>query len=215
MLVLQKRLDIAMNEIQELRSVVDDLQGLLSGKTETLERRLEVLTEKQDETEKFIGTPRSARLGTTGVIRGLEALAEDDSIMTPIAMRPGQDQCVLKGCMVCNMPGHYLAMGEEKDLSNGIIWVADMVFTWCLSAMVGDETALTGTLFLVTVVLCLGRIFDPGDTLLNLAFNSVFDCWTQQQALVGFWRILSFYKAIQEFEQQRRKRLNAASEEHL
>ncbi|KAJ9652251.1 hypothetical protein H2198_008491 [Neophaeococcomyces mojaviensis] len=50
MLVLQKRLDIAMNEIQELRGQVEELQSALSYKTDRLEARIEMILESRQAT---------------------------------------------------------------------------------------------------------------------------------------------------------------------
>lgn len=53
-LVLQKRLDVAVTEIQELRSHVDELQEQLHNQTAQFEQKIKSITEKQEDSEKSI-----------------------------------------------------------------------------------------------------------------------------------------------------------------
>lgn len=151
-LVLQRRLDAAINEIQDLRTQVEDLQGQLNGRTEIIERRLDLMMERQEEAAmQFRDTGGQA--SCENLVDHLEFLVEDqESKSTPILRPIPITFDAYKPETTWKMPGDF---GGENDLASSSHFSKELM-VWCLAFVIRDEQARTilGILIVATMALC-------------------------------------------------------------
>lgn len=103
-LVLQKRLDVAMDEIHDLRSQVERLQGYIDQKIESIQHRFCVNSHKQNATERQQRPTEGTLESNEGIIRRL--IQPEDDQRTPTANNPFlQHTHTSAGCQHSHMSG--------------------------------------------------------------------------------------------------------------
>ena len=207
MLVLQKRLDLAMDEIQGLRIQVDDLQAQLNGRTEVLERRLELIAEQQ---EAVVSTIKKKSTGS-GWIKRLEALAEEE-LKTPTAQGSlGSDDEHVSNCLqfssptfaTMQIPGQFPVSNEEEPDIWSSSWMTEDFVVCCLAIFLRDARAGLVVFTLAALVLCFLGEIDTGGLCANLAL--VFGLGGNVMAMLErFWRRINvLHEAAQAYDLRR------------
>ena len=213
MLVLQRRLELAMAEIQDLRGQVDDLQGHMTGRTEVVERRLEVMLERQDEIERIIDSSNSAlveKKSRSGWVRQLEALVEED-LRTPIVGSPiWEEGDVCEDCgspispsvLARSIPGHMSSISaEEEMLLWSQPWLTEELVVWCLAVVMKDEKANLGAVMMGALMMCCSGIVDTGSCA-NIAMMFAMDTYVKRALWHICARVEILYEAAQVYELQ-------------
>lgn len=205
MLVLQKRLEVAMNEIQELRVQVEDLQGQLNGRTEVLERRLEIIMERQEEaSHKSLdtGAPVKKKGGGTWA-KQLEALVEDEhDVETPVAraclgnhldhnticptpISPRTSLSSMPGSFSINTQSHVSQLDAEACLSQELL-------IWFLAVIFKDERANFLVMAIGVLVMSITGVLDTGSFCANAAFALAYN----ESVCTTVWQFLSRFTAL-------------------
>lgn len=211
MLVLQKRLELAMSEIQDLRTQIDDLDGRLNGRTEVMDRRIELMIERQDDFESFMnesGSSKVRRASKSGWVRQLEALVEED-MPTPIATMPiwiaeeatgSSDEPASPTAMVSRMPG-YLALSDRYDTlpRESASWFTEEFLVWCIAIVTRDETIFVRIVALALVGLCCAGFIDSSSCV-GAAFLFALNTFGQGILQHLYTRSTALYRAAQVYD---------------
>lgn len=207
MLVLQKRLDVAMNEIQDLRHHVEDLKGQLFGRAELLERRLNVIMEQQEDAGRPTGKTSGKKQTGSGWVRQPEALA-DNQILSPLTTQPlpwedAEDAICASPTSptvtVMKIPGHFpfAELGHDSEAWT-TPWLTEELVVWVLAIMLKDERASLVAMLVGALVLCCTGIIDSTGLCANLSFILTID-----SCLTGvLWHICRRFKALYEAAQR-------------
>lgn len=182
-LVLQRRLGVAVTEIQELRIHVDELQEQLNSRTASLEQKLKSVYERQDNSEK--STRRyidSLHLNCQEKSTHPQHNITEQDMKTPTShdpfskrlhnlLPPTQD---ISSLTCKEMPGHYKMNDDEDDL---ILWSwprTEHFLTWCVAMTLKDNNYILQLIFLVSlaVVVCYGSTSQSSwDLFANMIFT--------------------------------------------
>lgn len=208
-LVLQKRLEVAMTEIQDLRHQVDQLQGQVSNRTDDLEKRFSLLSERQqDIQESFcagLRTPTCAQ----SPIPYPEDPADDDPPKTPTSAtlpptlgNPLEDPTGLPFTTIRRMPGYYeLDDGDEEDADLNLpTWfsIDKALVVWCLAKILRDTSVQLSLIVFVALTSYFVGHLDPRGLLANAFLMAADD----QRVRSAFWdchyTAMALYKAAAE-----------------
>jgi len=209
MLIMQKRLDLAMDEIQGLRTQVDDLQAQLNGRTEVLERRLALIVERQEAEMSSDDGIRTKVMGV-GWVKQLEAVAEDE-LRTPTAqnhMRNAEEDVSerLRSSTATpeamQVPRQLPVSDERRPESQGALWLTEDFVVRCLAILLRHAKASRVVTTLVVLLLCFGGYLDTGGLCANLALVLVLE--ERVKGMPGqFWcRLNVLYDAAQTYNLQ-------------
>lgn len=227
MLVMQKRLELAMSEIQDLRGQVDDLQGQMTGRTETLEKRLECVMERQEQTEVFLsggGGGRKKRIEGRWV-QELEALVEEE-LLTPILGSPMWENAdVCEDCgspispsdIVAAIPGH-LPNGALADIQlYPLPFSTEELVVRCLALMLRDEKTSLSAIMAGGLMLGCSGVIDSSGWCANVAMLFALNDYAQRMVCNVYARLAILYEAAQTYDlemaQGNKKSLGAIIEE--
>lgn len=207
MLVLQRRLDLAMDEIQGLRIQADDLQAQLNGRTEILERRLELVVERQETRTSTVDAIKEKTMGG-GWIKQLEALAEEE-LKTPIAQSPVRvaeehiEHCLQfatpKPAMM-QIPGQFPVTAQQDLESWGSSWLTEDFVIWCLAVILKDARASLTATTLGALFLCYLGNLDTAGTCTNLVLVFVLDSHVKNVLWHIWHRLCMLYDAAQAYD---------------
>lgn len=200
-----------MSEIQDLRSQIDDLDGRLNGRTEVMDRRIELMIERQDDFESFMNDSDGSkvrRASKGGWVRQLEALVEED-MSTPIATMPAWiaeettasvDEPASPTAMVSRMPG-YLALSDGCDtlLYQSASWFIEEFLIWCIAIVTRDETIFVRFVGLTMVGLYCTGIVD-GSSCVVAAFLFALNTFGQGMLQHLYTRSTALYRAAQVYD---------------
>lgn len=165
-LVLQKRLDVAVTEIQELRIHADELQEQLNSRTAILEQKLKSVTEKQADSEKSIRVHiDSLNLKRQEVWMHSSDDGAEQEMKTPTSFDSfSSRECGLPQAVSINdtklpcqdnMPGHYELSDGEED---AILWswpqTQDFLI-WSLAMMLKDNNFILQLTLLMSLALVM------------------------------------------------------------
>lgn len=202
-LVLQRRLDVAVTEIQELRVHADELQEQLNTKTVSLEQRLESVSEKQQDAEKsarrYIDSLNLS--GQSVRIKPPDEITEQE-MRTPTSFesfsgkqyeisRPTDNTPIPHKAM----PGHYELCDNEEQI---ILWSwpqTQTLIIWCLAMMLKDNNFILQ----VTILICLGLLvcyIGPPDTSWNIFVNVVLVGLADEHTILMLSRWIDEVKCI-------------------
>lgn len=181
-LVLQRRLDVAIGEIQELRTQVDDLQAQLTGRTEMLEQRLRLITERQDDSERLARMNLSQMICNHPELQTVDDVTEQD-MKTPTTRDtfseprpPHLVAQVASDSAVEDMPGSYHQSADEEDL---ILWswplITRVFAIWCLARILDDNIIQLSLLAFLTLILCCSGQLSPQEFCANIMSLSIVD----------------------------------------
>lgn len=212
MLVLQKRLELAMSEIQDLRSQIDDLDGQLNGRTEVIDRRIELITERQDELDRLLhdgggSGPKSRKVSKRLWVQQLEALVEED-MPTPVADLPGYFEqemsenyieSVSPTDLLYRMPGHFAISRNSFTSNEGDPWLTEEFVIWCIAMITRDSKTTVRILAVVTTILCCAGVIDAS-AYATMAVTFVLNSFGQSILLALLTRLTALYEAAQAYD---------------
>lgn len=179
-LVLQKRLDIAVTEIQELRVHADELQEQLNVRTASLEQKLKTYAEKQEESEKamrwYVDNLRLSDGQEEGQDKESDSVGEQEQgyeqeMKTPTSLESFSQKAFIfpsiEEVLPCKqppmtMPGRY-EQGEDEEEVVFWSWPQTQNFLiWCLAKILQDDNSILQLTILLCVALTTCYCGAPG-----------------------------------------------------
>lgn len=176
-LVLQRRLDVAIGEVQELRTQVDDLQAQLNGRTEMLEQRLRLINDRQDDTERQIRMNLERVTCSGPVVQDLVGTVDQemripttrDTLLRPQSSHP--ITYITPDPAPQDMPGNYHQFCDDEDL---VLWCGPLITKdlaiWCLAKIFNDNSVQLGLLALLVLAVCFNGLLPLPDFCVNIMF---------------------------------------------
>lgn len=205
-LVLQRRLDVAACEINELRVHNDELQEQLNSRTASLEQKLKLVTEKQEDSQKSIRKYiESLSLNMSDKEAWTKVPDEEQEMKTPTGFQSFSnkehgipirfdadavtevDVDVTPPSLPQKMPGHYERSDNEDDT---ITWTwpqsssTQDFLIWCLAKLLKDDTTQLTLLVSMTLMMCYTRLMLTHELCANMSFLII----AHKHAVETFWR---------------------------